>query len=333
MEAFDRQGSTYVFADESGKLSDPNTNIVTLTSLIIYGARMSSINAHFNHAKSIVSNWGINTEHPNFEFHASDIFNHRNIWRQLNDQQTSAVARLLMNSIKETRLSFVIVKIDKREKGFSEYQQYVNNIQKQIVASIPTDAKFAVETFLKQSGVTRGIGGMGSIIGLLFGLTTALMHWEKYYGKAEVILDDQFLKGIEAWQQIYSIFHTGFSLLWDSLESKVTDKSGFPVWPRNNPPKWYLGNSFQQKGSHLHFGLQLADFLAYTSSHISDTSNSLASDYSLIGIQDLVPLQFADSAGIWATTSSKKRFPKLPIKFALSWKLRKLLYRKVYSRY
>ena len=55
----DRTGPTYIFADESGKLSDPRQDIVILSSVIIYGARMARVNNYFKSLKEKVSKWGV----------------------------------------------------------------------------------------------------------------------------------------------------------------------------------------------------------------------------------------------------------------------------------
>lgn len=80
----DRTGPTYIFADESGKLSDPRQDIVILSSVIIYGARMARVNNYFKSLKEKVSKWGVDVNDPKFEFHAADIFHSKKYWERLN---------------------------------------------------------------------------------------------------------------------------------------------------------------------------------------------------------------------------------------------------------
>jgi hypothetical protein len=246
-----------VFADESGKLSDPNRNIIILASLIIYGARISRINGYYKHLKEKVSRWGVDVNDNEFEFHAVDIFNRRKRWRKLTDDQLKELARSLRNAIKESELSFVLIKIDKREKGFINLIGDFEKLKKQGSSLLDKEQYDQVNKMLAQIGITTGIGKLGGIISLFFGLTTALMDWESFKSNAETIVDDQFLTGIKTWKLVYQLNASFFSLLWDLIQPELQNNPELPKWPKNKPPEWHLGNDVNPRLSESCFGLQL----------------------------------------------------------------------------
>jgi hypothetical protein len=296
-----------VFADESGKLSDPNQDLVILTTLIIYSEKMAQVNARFNHLKETVAKWDIDITDPKFRFHSHDIFSPNEPWRKLSNEQREKVAKLLRNSVKEPDLSFVVVLLDKKKRGFSNLLQLIDNVEKEALSGFTRDQLTNYNRLLAARGIRKGVGDAGQAASLLFGLTTALMHWEGFRGDAKVIPDNQFLSGIETWQLIYAINSGFFDLLWPVLQSELEKEPALPQWSRNNPPKWHLGEAVDPTDAYKYFGLQLADFIAYTALQIAKSSDGIASSYALFGEKAFVAVPFNGADGVKVCASSKPR--------------------------
>ncbi|MGD9115874.1 MAG: DUF3800 domain-containing protein [Dehalococcoidia bacterium] len=323
----------FVFADESGKLSDPNEDLVILTALIIYGTKTAQVSAHFDHLKNLVAKWGIDTDDPKFEFHSEEIFNRRERWRNLSDEKIERLAKFLRNSVRVPGLSFVVVLIDKRKRGFDSFLQLIKHSYKEMLSNFTEDQLARYNRLLAEHGIRKGIGETGQAASLLFGLTTALMHWEGFKGETKVIPDDQFLNGIEAWQFIYAVNSVFFDVLWSILQPELEKEPTLPKWSKKDPPKWHLGSTVDPADSREYFGLQLADFIAYTSRKVSESGGDIASRYALLGDRDFVSIPFRNSDGVKVIVSSKPRIRTRVIPFAAKKRWRWLFYRKVYSRY
>ena len=63
------------------------------------------VKSYFKYLKEMVAKWGISVDDSRFEFHAADIFNRRERWRKLTDEQLDRLSQTLRNAIKETGIS------------------------------------------------------------------------------------------------------------------------------------------------------------------------------------------------------------------------------------
>lgn len=106
------------------------------------------------------------------------------------------MAKSLRNAIKESGVSFVIIKIDKREKGFNKLLEEFNKIKKQGISDLSMEQQDFANKLLVTLGIRTGIGKLGNVISLFFGLITGQISWENNQGQATVIVDDQFLNGV-----------------------------------------------------------------------------------------------------------------------------------------
>lgn len=313
MNAADTIGLTHIFADESGKLSEPDNNIVILAAVIIYGDRgMGRVKSYFKYLKEMVAKWGISVDDSRFEFHAADIFNRRERWRKLTDEQLDRLSQTLRNAIKETGISFVLVKIDKREKGFHNFLADYDDVVKSGMSLFTEEQKNQVNKILGRHGVTGGVGRIGHVTSLFFGLTTAQMEWEGFKGNAEAVVDEQFLTGIETWQFSYELNAQYFSLFWELVKPDLETKTNLAKWPKNKSPSWHLGNKVEIEDSCNHLGLQLADFLAYTTRCLEGAGNPLGGRYALVNETDLVSAKFGNADGVWVTTSTRAMAKFIP---------------------
>ena len=102
----------------------------------------------------------------------------------------------------------------------------------------------------------KGFGKLGEATGLLLGLTTGLMHQKQMAGEARFLADEQFFTQVEGWEILFRLLKKVWPI-W--AEAKL-----FTNWPSNDQPGWHLGDTPEEVDSRRCYGVQLVDFLAYT---------------------------------------------------------------------
>jgi hypothetical protein len=307
-KVMNNSGPAFVYADESGKLSRPNQDTVILAAIMVYGARMNVVNEYYETLKQKVRKWGVDVDDPKFEFHSSEMFSktcHTINNKEISSEQLNMVAKYLKNAIKESGISYAIVKIDKRKPGFGYYCEDYEKTLKNEISRLPEEILYPADRLLRQLGVRKGIGLLGDITGLFFGLITGKISRDEVKNTASVIVDKEFLEGIEMWQVLFNLNYYCFKILWDYLQPELEKNPQSPVWPKNAPPEWHLGEKVGVDKSQKHFGLQLADFLAFTTRHLDDFGDPVVNKWALFSQKDLVSLEFRGSPGVWVFTSSK----------------------------
>ena len=121
---------------------------------------MGRVKSYFKYLKEMVAKWGTSVDDCRFEFHAADIFNRRERWRKLTDEQLDRLSQTLRNAIKETGISFVLVKINKREKGFHNFLADYDDVVKSGMSLFTEEQKNQVNKILGRHGVTGGSAGL-----------------------------------------------------------------------------------------------------------------------------------------------------------------------------
>jgi len=290
-----------VYADSAGTLADSQEDVVVLTSLICYEPTVRQVSARYDHLKKTVARWGVDVQSTDFEFHAYEVFSRRKQWRGLSHEQVARIGEMLRKAITEPRLSYVMVKVDKNKNGLSGlrlYHDFIVRTREEAVSQIPDDVKTDIGDELKRRHITRGFGRMADLSALLLGATSSLMHREGFKGSATLIVDEQFLMALPAW----SIVFEANNLMWPLLHQSNAFRE---LQGSQRAPKWHLGEEVHSEESHRHFGLQLADFIAYTVKRSQKLPVDLATHVMLQRDEDFVP--FEDYPGMFLTTSARRR--------------------------
>ena len=144
----------------------------------------------------------------------------------------------------------------------------------------------------------RGIGAIGSLIGTLFGITTGYIHLFGFKGAGFTMVDNQFLKNNPIWPLVFESSKLIFPILFQ--------EAPIPKLPLTNQPEWHLGESVTEKSSIDHFGIQLADYVAYTTSHKIQDLRDMACKHAVVDLQELS--QFFNYPGITFGTSYNRYF-------------------------
>lgn len=265
---------------------------MVLAALICYSNRATEVKARFADAKEKAAKFGANPSLPKFEFHAYDLCSKSGFFKDVPYDNRLKMAQVIKKAVTVPRLSCLAVKIDKRENGINgvrRFQNYVDTIRKDFLNNLSIVARKNLEDLIVASGdEKRGVGQLRDIIGLFFGLTTGLLHREGFRGNAEVIIDKQFLKGVKNWNVVFGLSKTTWPFI-----SKLR---GFPGWPESNQPDWHLGETPEIGDSYKHFGLQLADFVAYKAKRMHKFRDDTFDSLTVITAQNFKP--FYDYQGI-----------------------------------
>ena len=285
-----------IFADSAGTVSNTTERVVVLATLAASDTQIGQIDEFCNRLKNKVAEWGVDTSNKKFEFHAYEILQGSGIWRNLSEDKRIEIGKALKRVILGQKLHFAMVLIDKWDgglQGIAQFSKYTDSIRNQVLANLSEEERHSMESLVKKLPKKKGVGQLGDITSLLFGLTTALLHSEGFRGSAKLIVDKQFVKQIEGWELVFQIQESSWP---------IAAKLGlFPLWPQNNQPDWHLGNTVDEIESHDSYGVQLADFIAYTTRRIREEPLGLARQVAVVNERSVVP--FTDYNGIYLTIS------------------------------
>lgn len=279
-----------VFADIAGDLDDDKQRVVTLATLIVSKLQFRWIAGRFTRLKRKAKEWGIDTEQQGFEFHTDSIFQGRRKWRYVTQEKRMVILKELRAIATPTR-NFAMVVINKDgggKRSLDRFHEYVNYRREEILAILSKERKHQLETLLRQIQNKKGFGALGDMTALLFGLTTGLMHWGGVSGQAKTIVDEQFVRQIEGWDLLFQLNMLGWP--------EVARLGLVPMWPKDNQPDWHLGDAIDPKESCDEYGLQLVDFIAYTTNGVRRNPLGKVGSLAVIGFEDFH--EFNDYHGI-----------------------------------
>lgn len=279
-----------IFADESGDFEKDINGATTLVLVLASNSQLSEMYHKFNELKDKVSNMGIDTSNPKFEFHAVDLFNRKGYWGKLDDNQIRYIGKEIQYIIVRLRLPYVIVLIDKRERGIDTIEQFkkdVKEFQKQYETHF-VDLRATLERLIPQKWKNKGMGKASILVCLLFGLASGLIGElsrtdTEYKGESDILIDDQFIKQVDQMKVILQRLNSSWLR---EMHSKVADFWG---WEASKTPEWRVGSDIQNVSSRLYYGVQAADFVAYTTKYQwehAGTGRSLAAG---IAVTSLIP--------------------------------------------
>jgi len=257
-----------IFADYAGHLEDPDDQAISLVTLIASEEQVKKGYSQLEELRKWVYGWGINTKAPEFEFHAYEIFQGSDIWRNIGgNENVSASIRMkvlkkLKAIIETANLPYAVIVIDKREAGFMKhglerFSHDVKDAKKKIMdVWSETEEQKMWEAQIPNETKGKGFGKVENLIWLLFGYTNALMHEIGYLGESEIIADKQFVKQIGG---INLVLH----MLETDLPERLFIQSGIQLSVPTSHRRWQI-KSFSEADSANVWGIQLADYIAYT---------------------------------------------------------------------
>jgi Protein of unknown function (DUF3800) len=291
---------TSIFADSAGTVSNTKERVIVFAALIASDSQIRQIDERCNRLKNKVAEWGVDTSYKKFEFHAYEIMQGSGIWRNLSEEKRIEVGKALRRAILIPKLHFAIVLIDKLDnglQGIAKFSEDNDRIFTQVLANLREEERHGLESLIKKLPKKKGFGRLGDITGVLFGLTSGLMHAEGFRGSAKLIVDRQFIKQVEGWELVFRIYERSWPI--------VAKLGLLPFWPQNNQPDWHLGNTIDEIESYDSYGVQLADFITYMTRRIREEPLGLARQLAVANEHFEVP--FTGYRGIYLITSYRPR--------------------------
>ncbi|MDD5510383.1 MAG: DUF3800 domain-containing protein [Dehalococcoidales bacterium] len=307
-----------IFADYAGDIKDNSQPVVVLAALIVSEEELAlRVVPRYNRIRNYVADWGIDVNRNDFEFHTGRVFNTDREWRGISESQKRDLLHRISRIVTckrggRTRIiphvHFALVLIDKNNGGLESVQRFSKDIVKykdEVLTLLSEKEKNAFIALASSLIKRKGPGQLASLTGVLFGLTTGLMHWVGLKDDNQLVVDKQFVKGTKAWQVLFRIL----AAAWPIAKSRFF----FPGWPARNQPDWHLGNTVNEIDSSASYGVQLADFLAYTAMRsFVRGPYDLSNEVSIVQRDKFVP--FEGYKGILLAVSKESRRTHIYIK-------------------
>jgi hypothetical protein len=288
----------HIFGDRSGELSDTNPTVLVI--VFYFTSQIPEVNARLSHLKIKVEDCKIDTNKPNFEFHAEEMFNNKGYWHGLNDTQIDEIANGLVKTILHHHLHYALILVDKVLGGTSGVEKFRKDMISQRKLGIKEAGKLIdqsiineIEAELQKVYGNTGTGTIGYLTSALFGLVNNYIDTTDFKGKGITKVDDQYLHANKLWPHIFKLSNIAFPYLLNDIF--------LPHLPLNKPIDWHLGESVTEESSINYIGIQLADYIAYTTLHMIQGKDDLASKNAVISKIELRP--FFNYQGITFGTS------------------------------
>jgi len=283
----------YIFTDYSGTLEDPNARFVVFVAVLCSNNKKRDIDDCCRIILENISEYYEDTDTQPVEFHANEILNPRksDTWRKITREVRFQTAERLKNVIKSHELPYAIVYIDKDKGGLSDIEKYNNFLKERINSelSVAPEAEMnQAASALEDLFGSKGFGPLAHCYYMLFALSSGILDYYEHYVEAKLVTDEQFMKNIDDWNGFFTLCKTAWPFIKNSYD--------FPNWPKGKRPDWRINEKAIERNSREEFGIQLADYLAYTIMRARynefDTKR-----FCLIEPQDLV--QFGEYKGIF----------------------------------
>jgi len=249
-----------VYMDES---QDINTTV--LAAVIISDRVRIEVDRRINLIVNCLRKCGLQFW-QNFEFHAYEIFQREGHWSQITatERKPEKIMREIRRILQELFLPTIVIVVDTR----------VRNIE--LICSDLTKKRQGLETSLVDNQTrddvtdffgTSKIGPdkqkvlpepLGELTSLLLGLSNGMIYERKLFDEpTSVRLDRKFVNDLDMLEKALSGLVQFGEALMDKASVVVPFRKGYH-------PKWYISKDIQMMESYDDYGLQLADYVAYT---------------------------------------------------------------------
>jgi hypothetical protein len=249
-----------VYADYSGHIGDPADNLILYSTLIVNDQIIADINEHQLQLIEKLKDWDLEID-SKFEFHTKDIINKTGMWRHIPKEKIIHILTNIKKIFIDFKIPAVVLVVDKAEGGLGAIKKLNKMANEGITKEIKNEIRELLKEVAPEINIERLKGDQLSIlVGMLIGLTNGLMNYYMMNEKAKVVLDEQFVKQTDLWRGILILTKAS----WQSLV-----KSGvFFTWPSDKELQWYISDEIMEVKSYESFGVQLADYAAYTTRSI-----------------------------------------------------------------
>lgn len=282
----------YIFTDYSGTLEDTNARFVVFVAVLCSNNKKRDIDDCCGIILENISEYCEDTDTQPVEFHANEILNPRksDTWRKITREVRFQTAERLKNVIRSLELPYAIVYIDKDKGGLSDIEKYNNFLKERInseLSEVPeAEMNQAAIALIKLFG-SKGFGPLAHCYYMLFALSSGILDYYEHYVDAKLVTDEQFMNNIENWNSFFALCNKAWPFIKNMYD--------FPNWPKGKRPDWRINEKAIERNSCDEYGIQLADYLAYTLMRAKHSGFD-TKRFCLIEPEDLV--QFGEYKGI-----------------------------------
>jgi hypothetical protein len=244
-----------IFADCSGDIRNQDDRVIVYAALLAdeqlikKQTEQQAVLLDFLQKRGLVKNCS-------FEINTHDIVKRSGIWRQIRDDAVTKTLHGLKKIIVQSRVPFIVLLVNRDEGGVSTLQKMQEEAKLMVHGS-----EQAVEEIIKQEVPEIDVQQLKAeslivALALLFGLCNGLMDKLKMIGKAIPVVDKQFFRQTDFWEGAFALMRVN----WQPIVSP----GAFFTWRKKDKLEWYISDEVKEVDSQECFGVQLADFLAYT---------------------------------------------------------------------
>ena len=252
------RGGFSIFADEAGvsEFRDHGDGVVVLAAMLLPCAMHKVVAKRMDALKAQAAQMGVDTSDPRFEFRAYDLLQPARMWRGVNEDDRRRIAIALRRLA--TRTSYAMVLADRAcggRQGIARFNEFLIRCMEE--DPLATDAlRAALDPLVAPDKKDKTLGTLGNLTALFLGYTNALAHRQGPPTDGTFTADEQFFTQLDAWGLVFRIMRSAWPLM--------KEEGVFFNWPPTDPPDWHLGALLRHVDSRMCYGVQLADFVAYT---------------------------------------------------------------------
>jgi hypothetical protein len=246
-----------LFADYSGAATQKSEEVIVYCVLVVEDQPAKEIEKQMLKLANGLQNKGLHLPIP-FEFHTQEILHGSGAWRSVKKDVRIGILREIRTMILDLKIPIVLVLVDRREGGFRSIQQ-LSEITKVFDESEEIKKKFRDRLEREAPGIS--IEKLKSepltyLIGMLFGLTNGMLNYLGIKQRAQLIADEQFVRQTYLWKAIFVLLRS----YWQTMVGAGL----FFTWSSEEQPTWQIADDITQVESIKSFGVQVADYVAFT---------------------------------------------------------------------
>ena len=286
-----------IFIDAAGVSGPSEEEVFTFATSIAYGSLKKETIDKLSSLRREISDWGVGSEKEDFRFHAYHLLQPACEWRTIDLKRRKYVAKNLR--AQASRQPYLVLLVDKNRGGARSMIRFRQDMRKakeakpDLTEAIASELEHELSEHIKK----KSTGKHAEVFAVLLGYINAFVGILGCIGQAKVIMDMGLVTHLEGW-----------NIALDHLrkdDTHVRELASFFDYPPSRSIDWHLATPIAEESSRSCYGLQLADFVAYTTKRRwLKQEGDLASQMSIVAKSDFKRLK--DYEGIFLSVPEMK---------------------------
>jgi len=286
-----------IFIDAAGVSGPSEEEVFTFATSIAYGSMKNETTDKLSSLRQEISDWGVGSDKEGFRFHAYHLLQPECEWRKIDVERRKDVAKKLRAQARTQ--PYLVLLVDKNRGGSRGMRIFRQEIQKAKEAKPESTEAIAgeLEHEVSEHKKKKSPGKHSEVFAVLLGYINAFVGILGCVGQAKIIMDMGLVTHVEGW-----------NIALDHLrkdDTNVRELASFFDYPPSRSIDWHLATPIAEESSRRCYGLQLADFVAYTTKRRwLKNEGDLASQMSIVAKSDFKRLR--DYEGIFLSVPEMK---------------------------